>query len=462
MKFRGKLTICMTVIIIIMYGIGGALLIMLSFRNSINEERENAFQSYRSLCSVLMMVNGISTPSETSDVASVLKELGSKEADWYAVRLYDDSEIYYNSRPEFSYDEELKNSSSESECAGRIVDMGDLHYMQVTGKFQVGNKNVILDVVRDVKVPYNTRDGQLKLYHMLAFVIVFLSMVISYIITTLLTRSLKYLSTISRKIAGGSYDIRAKVKSGDEMELLAEDFNMMAESLVGKIEELRDTVERQERFTGSFAHEMKTPMTSIIGYADMLRSMDMTEEEKRESAEYIFHEARRLEGLSLKLLDLLVLKKHDFTLREASPSKILRETAELVNEKLKYANIMLRFSTQKGKCLLEPDLVKSLLTNIIDNSIKAMDGGGEIMVVQTMTKSGCRFTISDNGRGIPQEELMMIREAFYRVDKSRSRKQGGAGLGLSLCDEIVRLHDGTMTFYSEEGKGTKVIVELGG
>ena len=111
--------------------------------------------------------------------------------------------------------------------------------------------------------------------------------------------------------------------------------------------------------------------------------------------------------------------------------------------------------------MLEPDLVKSLLMNLIDNAIKSMDEqGGIISINIEMLTGGCRCIIRDTGRGIPPEEIKRITEAFYRVDKSRSRRQGGVGLGLALCQEIVRLHNGTMKFASEPGNGTMVTIEL--
>lgn len=462
MKFSVRLTICMVALITIMYGFGGSLLITLSFKNAIKAEEENAFLNYSMICSTLMVVNSISTQDNIEGFAEILLEQNNKSPDKNKVRLYDENRVFYSSDENIYFNCDLYESLSENECAVGKTVTGQEHYIQVTGMLLAGEKRVFLDVLSDASMPYQSRDIQLKTYRMLFFAVILFSVVISFIVSHFLTGPIRYLSSVSRKISQGNYTLRAKLKGGDEFFRLAEDFNVMAESLTDKIDEQNRMLENQERFVGSFAHEMKTPMTSIIGYADLLRSHDMSEEERRECCEFIFNEAKRLESLSLKLLDLLVNRKHDFCLKEISPSKLLRETAELVNEKLKEADVFLRFSTKKGKCYLEPDLVKSLLINLIDNSIKAMENGGEIVVKQEMIKSGCRFEISDNGRGIPESDLIHIREAFYRVDKSRSRKQGGAGLGLSLCDEIVKLHCGTMEFYSEVGKGTKVVVELRG
>ena len=115
-----------------------------------------------------------------------------------------------------------------------------------------------------------------------------------------------------------------------------------------------------------------------------------------------------------------------------------------------------------GQCRLEPDLVKSLILNLLDNGKKALDGAGELILSIAPTDEGCEIQVADTGRGIPEEEIRKLTEAFYRVDKSRSRAQGGAGLGLSLCNEIARIHQGQMSFQSAVGQGTMVTVLLRG
>ena len=112
--------------------------------------------------------------------------------------------------------------------------------------------------------------------------------------------------------------------------------------------------------------------------------------------------------------------------------------------------------------MLDTDFFGSLLVNLIENARKALPAGGVISIRSAMTAEGCRVQVSDNGRGIPKEALAHITEAFYRVDKSRSRAQGGAGLGLTLCAEIAKMHNGTISFESEDDRGTTVTADLKG
>ena len=111
---------------------------------------------------------------------------------------------------------------------------------------------------------------------------------------------------------------------------------------------------------------------------------------------------------------------------------------------------------------MEPDLVKSLLYNLIDNAAKSIEGDGIIAVKASVIPGGCQFHVADNGRGMEEAELARITEAFYRVDKSRSRAQGGAGLGLALCKQIVELHNGSLRYESKPGAGTQVTATLYG
>jgi signal transduction histidine kinase len=265
---------------------------------------------------------------------------------------------------------------------------------------------------------------------------------------------------VTRTIASGDLSCRAVLRGKDEIGVLASDFNNMADRLEQNINDMKDAMRRQEEFMGGFAHELKTPMTSIIGYADLLRGHTLSENDKRVAANYIFMEGRRLEVLSLKLLDLIVLKKRDFTFLPISIASIVEDAVLLLRPVLEKRDVHLLYDCDIGTCLIEPDLFMSLLLNLIDNARKAIDGGGQITVRSRTVDDVCEISVIDNGRGIPEEELSKIKDAFYRVDKSRSRAQGGVGLGLRLCDEIAALHGGEITFESESGKGTTVTIKL--
>ena len=213
---------------------------------------------------------------------------------------------------------------------------------------------------------------------------------------------------------------------------------------------------------GAFAHELKTPMTSIIGFADLLRQGSLDENTRMMAADYIYSEGKRLERLSFKLLELLLLKKDGVTMRSVWLNTYLAEVERALAPNMKAKNIRFVCKAEASRVVLETDLVKSLLYNLADNASKAMDGGGILAIHGIAIPGGCQFQVVDNGRGMEPEELTRITEAFYRVDKARSRSQGGAGLGLALCKQIAELHNGSIRFSSEPGKGTRVTVTLYG
>lgn len=221
-------------------------------------------------------------------------------------------------------------------------------------------------------------------------------------------------------------------------------------------------MQRQESFMGAFAHELKTPMTSIIGFADLLRQGNLDETTRTMAADYIFSEGKRLERLSFKLLELLLLKKDGLKLQKVWLNSYLTEVERALSPAMKNRNIRLVCKGEAARVTLEADLVRSLLYNLADNAAKALDDGGIIAIRGTAIPGGCQLQVVDNGRGMAKEELAKITEAFYRVDKARARSQGGAGLGLALCKQIAQLHGGNIRFDSEPGKGTRVTVTLYG
>ena len=308
----------------------------------------------------------------------------------------------------------------------------------------------------------DTQRWMLRIYTYVFLAVIALGGALSWGVSYVLTKPLGKLSAAARRLAAGQLSCRVRPRTGDEVGQLCLDFNAMAAQLKANITELQQAMERQERFMGSFAHELKTPMTSIIGYADLLRSQALPPQEAMDAANYIFSEGKRLESLSLKLLELLVLKNQTPDFVPTEPAKLIAALCRHLRPIYEKENIQLRYSVKPGLCRLEPDLVQSLLVNLLDNARKALEHGGNIYLAADWQEDFLRIRILDNGRGMPPEALARLTEAFYRVDKSRARAQGGAGLGLALCQKIAALHGGSIAFASREGGGTCVTVLLKG
>lgn len=469
MKLRIKIMLCTTMLLALSFAIGVNVLITVSFRSSLRSESDNTKGACRMVTSILrqsMLGQGY---ARDLIVGNTMVQLDAQaNALWSGVRLErlpPTRKLLYTSGtvPEPGLiQERVEVLLEDGSSIQRIVEQDGRKYLQITNVMELGDRDMLLQISRDVTQVYSVRDNQIRLFRFMLLGVLVLGAGVSYLVSLLITKPIEKLSAVTRQIADGDLTSRAESHTGDEIEALARDFNHMADKLEENIETISENMRRQEEFMGSFAHELKTPMTSIIGYADLLRGQSLTKTEQQEAANYIFQESKRLESLSLKLLDLLVMNRQELTLQEASPAALIRGIVKALKPVLQKQNVVIQCKCQDGNCMLEPDLVKSLVINLVDNARKAMEKGGNIYILSTMTDTGCAIRVVDNGRGMPQEAISKITEAFYRVDKSRSRAQGGAGLGLALCRQIVELHGGKMEFESILGKGTSVKVTLNG
>lgn len=234
----------------------------------------------------------------------------------------------------------------------------------------------------------------------------------------------------------------------------------MAAAVENNVSELKQEIEKREIFVADFTHELKTPMTSIISYADMLRSYDLDEEERREASDAIFREGKRLERLSMQLLQLLVLTNVPPTLVPVSAAPLfddLKKSLRFLSEKY---SVTVAVQAEPALVRAEPSLLLSLVYNLADNACKASPAGETVTISGRWEADGYRIAVVDHGRGIPAEHLDKITEPFYMEDKSRARRQGGAGLGLALCKRIADLHGTRLTFDSQAGRGTTVTLCL--
>ncbi|MGM9537549.1 MAG: sensor histidine kinase [Candidatus Onthomonas sp.] len=464
MKFRTKILLSTVLLLALSFGVGGSLLLSLSFSGVLSQQKAAALASYRMVQSTLSLVNTVSDQTGEEDVIDVLRQMDQRGAgSWVTLRVSGaDSVVYQSDYQAASLLLELQEETQPEQGVMQLFARGEARYLQVTSQFLLGAETYYLDGLYDMSEAYRLRESQQEIYVRVFWSVVILGGALAWVLAGLLTRPLRRLSRTTRALAEGRLDSRCGLRGRDEVADLSRDFDAMADSIQDSMNQLQEAMRRQEEFMGSFAHELKTPMTSIIGYADLIRSQSLTGEELREAANYIFHEGTRLEHLSLKLLDLLVLGRDDFPMTEVELTALARQIKEAMAPVLEGQQVQLHVYCKPGRCRMEPELVKSLVLNLLDNGRKALEGGGTLSLSLGPTAEGCLIQVLDNGRGIPKEEIQRLTEAFYRVDKSRSRAQGGAGLGLALCREIVRVHQGAMEFQSEPGRGTLVTVKLRG
>lgn len=334
-------------------------------------------------------------------------------------------------------------------------------YILIMGKqfSATGSGAYDLVLVRDISQIYD--DIRHQIFMLLAIYVGVTAVTVNIIfwVTKRLLRPLNELQWTAAALSSGDLRRRVRVRSNDEVGKVAEAFNKMADQVERQVEELEDVSERRKQLLGSLAHELKTPMTSIIGYSDTLLHVKISEEQQKKALEYINTECKRLGRLSGKMMNLIGLYNNDgIQFVKYEVQELLNRVEALERYHIEENGMQLITTCAMGAIPMDVDLMESLLVNLIDNAIKASRPGDTIDVLAMHN----RITVRDWGKGIPPEEIPKITEAFYMVDKSRSRKAGGIGLGLALCRQIAELHHGHLEIESWLDDGTSISVVFDG
>lgn len=462
MSYRLKLIITISLLIAITFSLGGTILITASFTNSLEAETESALNSFQTVLNTLYLLNSMGEQTSFDSLSEAFSGMAEQRVGrWQALSLKAGDVVIYQSRGELLGSYTLPALSAD-QCSYMRVSDEYGHGLLTLSTIVAGDQKLTLQARFDLSPVYISRENQQKLFLSAYIVVVILGVLVATVLSFTLTRRLRRLAGVVRKIAGGDLTTRSRITSHDEFGQLSRDFDSMADKLQQNLNRMESDMQQQEQFMGAFAHELKTPMTAIIGFADLLRQGNLDENTRMMAANYIFSEGKRLEKLSFKLLELIVVRKDGLSMKRVWLPRYLEEVEKALAPTMKSKGIRLICRSEQARTVLEPDLVKSLLYNLIDNASKAMEGEGIIAVKASAIPGGCQFVVADNGRGMEEKELARITEAFYRVDKSRSRQQGGAGLGLALCKQIVELHNGTLHYDSKPGAGTQVTVTLYG
>lgn len=234
--------------------------------------------------------------------------------------------------------------------------------------------------------------------------------------------------------------------------------------MVQDITEQERVENMRKEFVADVSHELKTPITSIMGYADTLIDSDVDEVNQKRFLERISSEAKRMSRL---VADLLILSKYDTDKIKIEKTEF--DLGELVKYIFEGQTIEMQKKNLTGECYVTADVplvyadkngIERVVINILSNAMKYTDEGGNITVYVGFVYNDAYIKIKDTGRGIPEKDLEKIFERFYRVDKDRARETGGTGLGLSIAKEILDQNDSKIDIKSEVGKGTDVIIRI--
>ncbi len=461
MKLYAKIFLGAMAVISIALSVTGYLLISTSFENAMVREKERVLDRYQ------LVKFSIQASMLTSDIdwedgeqiarLSVFENMYSNDENNKLGIFSENRKTAYTELPA-ELDLTILEEVDEQNLLYCNQNAGNIHYMVVAGQLTQDEQTVYLVVSTDITDIVDDKDQMEASFKATFGITLGICMVLLLILTTIITRPIKKLSQATASIASGNYSERTNIQALDEIGELGDRFDHMAEVIEDKIQALEQGAQQKEEFIGNFAHELKTPLTSIIGYADMMYQKELSTDGVKSAAGYILKEGLRLEALSNKMMDLVVVNQHNFMFESLPVAQLFEDISMTVKPLLEKNSIKFQISAEDAYISVEYDLFKSMMLNFIDNAVKA--DSSSIILSGVKEENSYVIQIRDNGRGMEEAELERITEAFYMIDKSRARSQNGAGLGLALASRIAEIHKGEIQFESVVGGGTTVTLRL--
>lgn len=296
------------------------------------------------------------------------------------------------------------------------------------------------------------RINRLLLYGALIGAVI--ALLLGVFLSRTLTRPIRELTQATHAVSEGDLSQQVPVRSNDELGELAQAFNTMSS-------ELSRSVNARKRMTADIAHELRTPLSLILGHAEAVH--DGVLPPTRENFEIIREEAARLEHLvnDLRVLSLADAGELSIHTQSVEPERLLQDIASTYQYQAQRKNLrlMLDIAPPLPPIEVDPGRMTQVLTNILDNALRYTPEGGTIILSVKEVKDQVELAIQDSGPGLHPEDLDRVFDRFYRTDASRQR-DGGSGLGLAIAKSIVQAHGGQVSAESEIGKGLKVIISL--
>lgn len=459
MKFSLKIVLGTCIIIAICFSLGGIFMIQKNF----SVAYDNAVQAF----SKQHIVNRYSlelnirsamesgrefSDSMVSEFADKMVSYGSEKSE--AILQNGKGKVIFSSIRDI--DRKTQNYINRKEGYYEIYEKREKHYFLIGSKIRV-SENVITMVNRfDMSDTFAERDRQTQTFFLIDVCIIMIAFILVWFLSFYLTRNIKKLSQISSKISGGKYGIRTDIKSKDEIGELSKNFDIMARSVEEHIEKLEKDVEAREQFVSDFSHELKTPMTSMMGYSKMLLGDSLTEEQQYIAAEYIYRECKRLKRLSVTLLKMLEITEEKIEYKWLYTNLIVENIEKICFHHMMYST--LEINMEQGQIFTDADLLITLVRNLVENADKACKDrdGGKVCLNGTVRSSKYLISVRDNGCGMAENEIEKVTDAFYMIDKARDRTIGGTGIGLYICKKICEALEIEMTIKSILNKGTEI------
>lgn len=369
----------------------------------------------------------------------------------------DDTVIYTSGVKAGSLD--VSSQSDNDHRVAKISRNGEEKYLVVKGSLPEPFSQYGIQYFANVTKAYKAWQAMSNTFFIAGFLISCLLALILLLLLNRVFRPLYQISSISSEIADGDYHTRLPDNGKDELAEMSRNFNRMASQVEQQIAELRETSEKKQLLIDSLAHELRTPLTAIYGYAEYLQKTNPSEEDRLSALEYILSESHRLQHMANQLLELANLRHDEIQMKQVDIRQLIHKVLQTLDLELANTQIQLDCQLDAAQVWGDEVLLESLFLNLLHNAVKACGVCGHIKIKSIQTDDGAVVvSVQDTGKGIPEDALSSITDPFFRVDRARSRRDGGAGLGLAICQQIAQRHGASLSFTSVPGTGTTAAI----
>lgn len=429
---RKRIALCMVALVLTLLGPGMALVVSRSFALTMERERARALGEEAAIARALTLETAEGNIGR-STASTLQTRYGSNELTIYL--LQNGETITGEALPTVQKLPELLNT----ETRATLLDGGSERLLIAHAL----DGEITLLTALDVSPVYALRRELLRGAAALGLIGLALAGALAIWISGVLTRPLSQLADAAAKLADGDYAAPLPAAKNDEMNALIRAFSRMSAAIDERETALRTQAEERQALIDALAHEMRTPLTAILGGARLLQQSRLSGSQQSELLDTMAREASRLSTMDERLL-LLTRLDHE------APAFAPFDSQAMAREALSVYDGV-RLEGDDAVFVGERELTILLLRNLVVNAQRA---GGKEAVRVTLHPDG--FDVTDYGCGMTKEQIARAFEPFYKVDKARTRSAGGAGLGLPLCRKIARLHHGKLHMESEIGRGTRV------
>jgi signal transduction histidine kinase len=336
---------------------------------------------------------------------------------------------------------------------GRFLSPGRGRWLYLSRQLDSGQWLVLLAPRPTVRTILSQLREMLAPIWQAGLVALLASLILAVLLARWVSRPLNNLTKAAGQVASGLYDQRVEPTGPQELKGLARAFNEM-------VDQVNASQQSQRDFIANISHELKTPLTSISGFAQAIMDGTASDEgERRRAAEVIHQESQRLRRMVDQLLSLARFDagQVELSLSQVDMNELLQNCLLRMQPAAQNANVELKSDLQKiPRIAADADRIAQVVINLLDNAIKNTDQSGWVLLGARQKQEWLEVSVRDNGRGLDQSELSRIFERFYQVDRARATSQhNGAGLGLAISYEIVRAHGGQMNAESIHGQGSR-------